>query len=44
LIEQELVDETTLMLDGTTVKVQQHTSGAKKGCTTKKPGGAEETY
>ena len=31
LIEQDLVDETTLMLDSTTVKVHQHASGAKKG-------------
>ena len=42
LIEQDLVDETTLMLDSTTVKVRQHASGAKKGDTTKKPDGAEE--
>ena len=40
LIEQDLVDETTLMLDSTTVKVHQHASGAKKGDTTKKPDGA----
>ena len=39
LIEQDLVDETALMLDSTTVKVHQHASGAKKGDTTKKPGG-----
>ena len=31
LIEQDLVDKTTLMLDSTTVKVHQHASGAKKG-------------
>ncbi len=31
LIAQDLVDETTLMLDSTTVKVHQHGSGAKKG-------------
>ena len=42
LIEQDLVDETTLMLDSTTVNVHQHASGAKKGDTTKKPDGAEE--
>lgn len=41
LIEQDLVDETTLMLDSTIVKVHQHASGAKKGDTTKKSGGAE---
>lgn len=40
LIEQDLVDETTLMLDSTIVKVHQHASGAKKGDTTKKPDGA----
>ena len=42
LIEQDLVDETTLMLDSTTVKVRQHASGAKKGLIMKKPGGARE--
>ena len=42
LIEQDLVDETTLMLDSTTVKVHQHASGAKKGLVMKKPGGARE--
>ena len=40
LIKQDLVDETMLMLDSTTVKVHQHASGAKKGDTTKKPDGA----
>ena len=38
LIEQDLVDETTLMLDSTTIKVHQHASGAKKGDITRKPG------
>ncbi|WP_322202481.1 transposase [Acutalibacter intestini] len=42
LIEQDLMDETTLMLDSTTIKVHQHTSGAKKGDITRKPGGAGE--
>lgn len=42
LIEQDLVDETTLMLDSTTVKVHQHASGAKKGGATKRPDGAGE--
>ena len=42
LIEQDLVDKTTLMLDSTTVKVHQHASGAKKGLIMKKPGGARE--
>ena len=37
-----LVDETTLMLDSTTIKVHQHASGAKKGDITRKPGGAGE--
>ena len=43
LIEQDLVDETTLMLDSTIVKVHQHASGVKKGDTTKKPGGVRAT-
>lgn len=42
LIEQDLVDETTLMLDSTTIKVHQYASGAKKGDITRKPGGAGE--
>ena len=42
LIEQDLVDETTLMLDSTTVSVHQHGSGVKKGTITRKPGEAEE--
>ena len=37
LIEQDLVDETTLMLDSTTIKVHQHGSGVKKGAITRKP-------
>ena len=41
LIAQDLVDETTLMLDSTTIKVHQHASGAKKGGITRKPDGAE---
>ena len=36
LIAQDLVDETTLMLDSTTIKVHQHASGVKKGTTTRK--------
>jgi len=31
LIEQDLVDETTLMLDSTSVRVHQHGSGQKGG-------------
>ncbi len=42
LIEQELVDETTLMLDSSTIKVHQHASRVKKGDITRKPGGAGE--
>ena len=42
LIEQDLVDETTLMLDSTTVKVHQHGSGIKKGTIMRKPGEAVE--
>ena len=42
LIGQDLVDETTLMLDSTTIKVHQHASGAKKGVITRKPDEAEE--
>lgn len=38
LIAQDVVDETTLMLDSTTIKVHQHGSGAKKGA--KKPSDA----
>jgi transposase len=40
LIEQDIVDESTLMMDSTTIKVHQHGSGLKKGFTKKKPGGA----
>lgn len=42
LIAQDLVDETALMLDSTTIKVHQHASGVKKGRTTKPPDEAEE--
>ena len=31
LIEQDIVDETTFMLDSTTIKAHQHGSGVKKG-------------
>jgi transposase len=40
LIEQDIVDESTLMLDSTTIKVHQHGS-SKKGLT-KLPGGVGE--
>ena len=42
LIKQELADETTLMLDSTTIKIHQHASGAKKGGITRELDGAEE--
>ena len=42
LIQQDIVDETTLMLDSTTVKVHQHASGAKKGEITRPPAAAAE--
>ena len=41
LIEQDVVDDSTLMLDSTTIKVHQHASGSKKGPTKKKPGAVE---
>ena len=41
LIVQDLVEETTLMLDSTTIKARQHASGVKKGDTTRKLDGAE---
>ena len=31
LIQQDIVDETTLMLDSTSMKVHQHASSCKKG-------------
>lgn len=42
LIAQDLVDETALMLDSTTIKVHQHASGVKKGAATKRPGAVGE--
>ena len=42
LIQQDIVDETTLMLDSTTIKVHQHASGAKKGAATRPPDAAGE--
>jgi len=41
LIEEDIVDESTLMLDSTTIKVHQHASGEKKGATKRKPVEAE---
>ena len=40
LIAEDLVEETTLMLDSTGIRVHQHASGAKKGA--KKSGAAGE--
>lgn len=37
LIEQDIVDETALMLDSATIKVHQHGSGLKKGSMKRKP-------
>ena len=42
LIKHDLVDETTLMLDSTIIKVHQHASGIKKGAIMKKQAEAEE--
>lgn len=42
LIEQDIVDETTLMLDSTTIKVHQQGSGGKKGLTTPQDEAAED--
>lgn len=42
LIQQDIVDETTLMLDSTTIKVHQHAGGAKKGAVTRPPDAAGE--
>lgn len=42
LIDQDIVDETTLMPDSTTVKVHPHASGVNKEDTTKKPVAAGE--
>ena len=41
LIKQDIVDESTLMLDSTTIKVHQHASGSKKGNMKKKQGAVE---
>ncbi len=42
LVAQDLVDETTVMLDSTTVKVHQHGNGAKKGAARRKSDAAGE--
>lgn len=42
LISQDLVDDTTVMLDSTTVKVHQHGGGAKKGAIMRKRDAAGE--
>ena len=41
LIKQDIVDESTLKLDSTTIKVYQHASGSKKGSMKKKRGVVE---
>lgn len=42
LIQQDIVDETTLMIDSTTIKVHQHASGCKKGAIMKQQDEVEE--
>ncbi|WP_298732608.1 IS5 family transposase [uncultured Subdoligranulum sp.] len=42
LIQQDIVDETTLMLESTTIKVHQHGSCAKKGAKMSSPDAAVE--
>lgn len=42
LIQHDIVDETILMIDSTTVKVHQHASGCKKGEVTKQQDEVEE--
>lgn len=42
LIAQDLLDETTVMLDSTIVKVRQHGGGVKKGATARRPDAAGE--
>jgi len=41
LIAGDIVDESTFMLDSTTIKVHQHASGSKKGLPKRKPGAVE---
>ena len=41
LIQQDIVDETTLMLESTTIKVHQHGSCAKKGAKMSSPDAAK---
>ncbi len=43
LIAEDIVDETILILDSTTVKVHQHGNGVKNGIIAKKQGEAEES-
>ena len=42
LIQQDIVDETTLMLDSTSIKVHQHANSCKKGATMSQKGAAGE--
>ncbi len=42
LIQQDIVNETTLILDNTTIKVHQYASGVKKRATTSPPDAVRE--
>ena len=42
LIQQDIVDETTFMLDSTSMKVHQHASSSKKGAAANQKGEAGE--
>ena len=42
LIQQDIVDETTLMLDSTSIKVHQHASSSKKGATNQQGAAGED--
>lgn len=42
LIAQDLLEETTIMLDSATVKVHQHGGGAKKEAVMRQPDAAGE--
>ena len=42
LIQQDIVDGTTFMLDSTSIKVHQYASGSKKGAAMNQKGAAEE--
>ena len=42
MIQQDIIDETTLMLDSTSIKVHQHANGVKKGAKTSQQDAAGE--